>query len=188
MRKLPQPVDWFVWGQRGLFAVDSKFMYTLRPIGHLDLYVSKAQTCHIQNGSQLSLQAWLPSLPVSAAGTPSTSVLTPQVWELLRLFLFLILPSESSTCPVLSASLDLYWKSPFWRRLFWSLCLKLHPPRHFTLPSTAFFLSLVITTVCYRARFTDLSFLLSVSPTRMKTPWVSVLFFVLSLLCAQDLK
>lgn len=78
-------------------------------------------------------------------------------------------------------------KSSFWWRLLWSLCLKLYPPWHFTLSSSALFLSLRIATVYYMAHFV---YLLSVSPTRMKTPWVSVFFFVVFflLLYAQYLK
>lgn len=67
------------------------------------------------------------------------------------------------------------------------LCPKLHLPRQVTLPSSALLFSLVITTCYYMAHFTSLSYLLSVSPTRMKAPWVSVLFSILLLLYAQCL-
>lgn len=44
------------------------------PVAILDLYVSKAsQACHVQNGTQLFLQAWpLPAFPVPVDGVKST--------------------------------------------------------------------------------------------------------------------
>lgn len=82
------------------FLFTPKFIYLPWPIGYLDLYVSKAQTRHIQNGTQLSLQEWPPpAFPAPAADTTSL--------EFLGFFLILD-PTIKNHQPILF-SLPLDW-------------------------------------------------------------------------------